>query len=312
MYNQRYVMALSTRSYSAAHFLLELDGSKAIGLFKSIEGGGVKADVMTYQNGANYDRWRSLGKQKYEDIKIQVGMAMSDAFYEWISEFFEGSGERKTGAVIAADFHYKERARREFSEALIKELSFPKLDPTDKGPALVSITFAVEDLVFKAGSNRVLSQSPGTERQKVWTTNNFRFRLDGFDQACKRVAKIDAFTIKQNIVEHHVGGRQSPIKTPSQIDFPNLTFYVAEVDAQPFFDHFNKRAMISKREQAPSGGHTGMIEYLDQEMGTLGTLEFFGAEIFNVAPANADASSEEIKLVKIELYTEKMKFTKKA
>ena len=37
----------------------------------------------------------------------------------------------------------------------------------------------------------------------------------------------------------------------------------------------------------------------------------YGAEIINVAPSTLDATSEEIKLVKVELYTEKMKFTYK-
>src|SRR5664279_1047379 len=100
------------RSYAAAHFALELDGKDAVGLFRSIEGGGVRADVMTYQMGPNYDRWRQLGKPKFEDIKLQVGMAMSGPFYTWIAQFFAGQPDRKNGAIIAADFFYKERAPR--------------------------------------------------------------------------------------------------------------------------------------------------------------------------------------------------------
>ncbi|HVK88652.1 MAG TPA: phage tail protein [Kofleriaceae bacterium] len=297
------------RTYAAAHFALELDGKRDVGLFKSIEGGGVKADVMTYQNGANYERWRSLGKQKYEDLKLQVGMAMSPPFYQWIEQFFTGKGERKNGAIVAADFYYNERARREFTEALIKELTFPKLDGSDPGAVYMSIGVAVEDLVFKKGGGQKLPQSPGTDQQKLWYANNFRFRLDGYDQACRRTSKVDSFTIKQNIIEHHVGGRQSPIKTPSQIDFPSLSFYVPEADAQPFFDHHTRRAMQSNREQKPSGGQTGMLEVFDHEGKTLFTLEFYGAEIFNVAPERSDAKSEEIKLVKVEVWTESMKFS---
>ena len=124
-----------TRAYAAAHFMLELHGIDKLGVFRSIEGGGIKADVMTYQNGGTYDRWRQLGKPKFEDIKLQVGMAMSEPFYDWIAEFFAGTASRKNGAIIAADFYYNERARREFSEAMIKELVFPKLDGQDKNAA---------------------------------------------------------------------------------------------------------------------------------------------------------------------------------
>ena len=103
--------------------------SSDVGLFRSIEGGGIKADVMTYQNGANYDRWRQLGKPKFEDIKLQVGMSMSRAVLQVDRGLLHRRGRtRKNGAIVAADFYYKERARREFKDALIKELTFPKLD----------------------------------------------------------------------------------------------------------------------------------------------------------------------------------------
>src|SRR4051812_5097895 len=45
----RTIMAIadSKRSYAAAHFALELNG-ESNGMIKSIEGGGLKVDVMTY------------------------------------------------------------------------------------------------------------------------------------------------------------------------------------------------------------------------------------------------------------------------
>lgn len=298
------------RTYAAAHFALELDGKKDVGLFRSIEGGGVKADVMTYQGGGHYDRWRSLGKQKFEDIKLQVGMSMSQPFYQWIETFFAGKAERKNGAIIAADFYYKERARREFKEALIKELTFPKLDASDKNAAYMSIGLAVEELVFKKGDQTKILQAQGMNAQKLWTACNFSFALDGFEQACRRVTKIDSFTIKQNIVEYHAGGRQHPIKTPSQIDFPQISFYVPEADAQPFFDHFTKRALVPDREQRGHGpNRAGVIQTYDNGGASLFTLEFYEAEIIAVTPDKADAGSEDIKQVKIDLFTEKMAFS---
>ncbi len=296
------------RTYAAAHFALELDGKKDVGLFRSIEGGGVKADVMTYQNGANYDRWRSLGKPKFEDIKVQVGMAMSQPFYAWIEKFFDGIADRKNGAIVAADFYYNERARREFTNAMIKELTFPKLDATDKNAAYMSIALAVEDIVFKKGEGAKLQQNQGMNTQKLWTSCNFRFSLDGFEQACKRVTKIDAFTIKQNVIEYHQGGFRAPTKTPSQIEFPNISFYVPEADAAPFLKRFTERA-IKGDVRGHAAQKAGMIQTFDQEKRPLFTLEFFEADILNVQPDKSDASTEEIKQVKIDLFTEKMTFS---
>ena len=297
------------RSYAAAHFALELDGKEDIGVFRSIEGGGVKTDVMTYQQGGTYDRWRQIGKPKFDDIKLQVGMSMSQPFYNWIQAFFAGSQQRKAGAIVAADFYYVERARRDFKEALISELTFPKLDGSDQGPAYMTVGISVEDIVFKKGSGQKLPAPFGFDKQKMWTACNFRFELSGFEDSCKRVSKIDSFTIKQQIVEHHIGGQLGAIKTPSAIDFPNLAFYVPEADAQPFFDHFTNESQlrIQNNIKQASPLHGSIVTY-DNQGSNLFTVSFTGADIFAVTPDNSDASSEEIKQVKIELHTEKMEF----
>ena len=293
-----------SRSYAAAHFALELDGKDDVGLFKSIEGGSIKTDVMTYHNGGNYDRWRQLGKPKFEDVKLQVGMAMSKPFYKWIHGFFKMEVERKTGAIIAADFYYTERARRNFTEALIKEVTFPKLDGSDKSPAYMGVTLAVENLVFLKGNGKAIHPPQGFEKQKLWTSNNFRFKLDHFETESKRVTKIDSFTIKQNITEHHVGGFRAPIKCPSQVEFPNVAFCVPEADSQRFIDHFKKRGVDG---EVP-GRLTGSITTFDNQGTDLFEIKFFNADIATIQPDKLDASTEEIKQVKIELYTEQMEF----
>lgn len=292
------------RTYAAAHFALELDGKDQVGLFRSVEGGSIKADVMTYQSGAIHDRWRQLGKPKFEDIKLQVGMSMSAQFYTWLDEFVAGKGPRKNGAIVAADFTYTERARREFTEAMIKELTFPKFDATDKSPAYLNITMAVETLKFLRGEGRKLHTPDGMQKQRVWTACNFRFTLDGFQDACKRVAKIDSFTIKQNVAEYHGGGMRGPIKCATRMDFPQLSFYVPEADAQPFMDHFTKR-VVNGKQQANIGG---MIEALDNQLQPLFTVSLQGVDICNVQPDKSDAGSEDIKQVKIDIFTEKMDF----
>jgi phage tail-like protein len=298
------------RAYSAAHFALELDNNQQMGLFRSIEGGSIKADVMTYQNGANYDRWRQLGKPKFEDIKIQTGMSMSEPFYTWISNFFTGKPDRKNGAIVAADFNYTERARREFKEAMIKELTFPKLDGQDKNAAYMTVALSVEEIVFLPGNtSRKLDPAAGTEKQKLWSSCNFSFSLDGFEAACKRVSKVDSFTIKQNIIEYHTGTQRAPIKTPSQVDFPQITFYVPEVDADPFLKRFKERG-VSGQVRDNGGNKAGelIVFDADEAKNELFSLQFFGADILNVQPDKADSTTEEIKQVKIDLYTERMEF----
>ena len=300
-------MTNESRAYAAAHFALELTGMETLGVLRTIEGGGLKADVMTYQNGGIYDRWRQLGKPKFEDIKLQIGMAMSEPFYEWIEQFFTGKAVRKDGAIVAADFYYKERARREFTDAMITELVFPKLDGQDKSTAYMNVSLAVENIEFKKGDEgKSLNQNAGTETQKSWKACNFRFSLEVFEQPCKRTTKIDSFTVKQAAVEYHSGGRWAPSKTPSAIDFPQISFYLPEADAQPLAAHF--AANFKKGALAGPARLHGQLETFDNAQSTKFTLEFFNADIINMQPDKSDSSTEEIKQVKVDLYVARMSF----
>jgi len=293
------------RTYAAAHFALELKGVDKIGMFRSIEGGGIKADVMTYQNGGIYDKWRQLGKPKFEDLKLTVGMAMSEPFYRWIAEFFAGTPSRKDGTIIAADFYYKERARRQFSDAMIKEMAFPKLDANDNNSACMTVTLAVEDMKFMPPAGEVIQQAAGSESQKSWKACNFRFTLDGFDpRTFKRVTKVEGFTVKQTVLEYHSGGRRTASLTPSAIDFPQISFSLPEADAGPLFEHFTKRGVGGELP----GRFNGHIETFDNEKTTKFTFQFINADILNIQPDKSDASTEEIKQVKVDIYMESMTF----
>lgn len=295
--------------YAGAHFALELDKAQDAGLFKSIEGGGVKTDVMTYQQGGIYDRWRQLGKVKFEDIKVQVGMSMSDPFYTWIDDFFAGAANRKDGAIVAADFFYNVRARREFKAAMIKELAFPKFEGKDNSPAYMTVTIAIEDMVFTAGDNTKLDPA-NIQAQKSWTSNNFHFIIDGHTPTSDECVKVDGFTVKQTIVEYHSGGRRGPTLTPSAIDFPNLTFYIPEPHAGPLLDMYTKFGIRDAGSSAtkPNEMLTGSLVTFDNSKTEQFTLHFYGGQILSAAPEKAESSTEDTKLVKFEMSVEKMDF----
>ena len=298
----------SQRSYSAAHFALELDGlTDQQSTIRSIEGGGVKVDVMTYQQGGMYDRWKQLGKPKFDDIKLQIAATSSSPMYAWIEKFFTGTPDRRNGAIVAADFYYKERARREFKEGLITELSFPKLDATDTNAAYLSVNVAVEDIQYKAGKPDAKLAVSLPNSQNLWTCCNFTFELDGFNT--DNVTKIDGFTIKHTVIEYHSGGRLTPTKTPSAVEFPNLTFYIPESDLQPYSDYVTNKTNLAYTNPVRQSPRHGRLTALDTEGRELFYVTFMGADIVGLTPDNSSAQSEDIKQVKVELYTESMSFT---
>lgn len=325
--------------YSAAQFILELGEKQKVGFCRSVEGGGVKADILTYraiQGGDPKGNWsfnrQIAAKPKFEDIKLQVGMSMSESFYEWIESFFSGgtneSGEiiRQTGAIVAGDFHMKERSRREFYDALISEVAIPKLDASDRNAAYMGVTIVPEAVLFNADHvGDPLDHELGHPNQKLWTPNNFSFTFDGFDDALKRVSRVDGFTIKQQILEYHAGygeeaaggalvasGGPGVIRMPGMIEFPNIAVYVPEVDAKPLIDHFYKYGVVHHHVETDK--RTGSLRFLSHEPGGIEMKELCqismeGMEIASIVPDRADSTSHDVKHVKIEFACERMQFT---
>jgi phage tail-like protein len=299
----------STRPYSAAHFAFELGlaTGPTVGLIRSVEGGGVSTEVMSYQFGGGnmWEVWRQLGKPKYEDIKLQVGLSMSEPFYDWISEFFAGKMTRRNGAIVAADFYYNERARREFKEAMISEFSFPKFDGNDKNAAFLGITLAPEKIEFKPGENHKLNVDANTDHQKVWKACNFHFTIDGFEDAMRNVTKVDGWSVKQKVTEHHVGGSRECIKVPTRLEWPSISFYVPECDAKPLLDEFKAHVQdkVSK-----TGGLHGVFTTHDSSKTDLLTVHINGIQFKSATADKSDAGSEEMRQIKFEIGIESMTF----
>jgi hypothetical protein len=293
------------RAYAAAHFALELDGDKKVGLIKSVEGGTFKTDLIKYQNGREHPTFLRLGRSKCEDIKAQVGMAMSRTFYDWMARFFRGDPVRKTGAILAADFWYEERARRDFYEAMITEVSFPKLDGSDSGACYMGVTLSPESIEYKPGDGSKL-QVGGGRKQKLWAACNFSFSIDGFETDCARVIKVDGFAIKQKPIEYNHGGLRTTIKVPGRVEYPNIVFYVPEADAGKFVEHHVRYGIGG--DVQPNTRLNGRIACHDAGGTDVFEVTFSGGEIFNVSHEKSDAGSEEIKQVKVELSIEGMTF----
>ena len=302
-------MSASTkkRTYGAAHFALELDGNENVGFFHSIEGGGIKAEVKTHQTGNQIREWSQIGYPKYEDIKIQVGMSMSSSFYSWIAAFFRGETVRKTGAVLAGDFRYKERARREMYEMLISEVSMPGLDAQNKSACHMGVTIVPERVIFKPGSNEEIPPANSGDAQKLWTPSNFMVRIDGFEEACKRVIKVDAFTIKSQIHEHRVGNMRDAIRVPGRLELPTMSIHVPESDVQPFTDHFVKYTQRGAPQVAPR--LTGEVEFRDHDGRGLCSVEMAGLDIVSMSPSKSESKTDDVKTVKIEFSLEVMTFS---
>ncbi len=185
------------RSFSAGKYALELDGVH-MGWLQSAEGGHATADVVSEAVAADQLKRKHLGNVKYEEITITVGADMTAQFYDWIKSASENKTTRKSGAIIAADFDYKEFSRVNFTDAIITEFAMPALDASSKDAAKMTIKFQPETTKYQLSSTGKPLMKPTASKQKQWLSANFRLRINGLDDsAASRVNKIEALTIKQ-------------------------------------------------------------------------------------------------------------------
>ncbi len=186
----RSASAADQRTYTAGRFALDLDGVDC-GWMVGLDGGQRDLAVALDPVGPDSIQRKHIGGVKYEDFTMQVGSAMGKPMYDWIKASFDkGSAVRKNGAVIAADFNYKEKSRHTMSQAFITEVTIPALDGASKDPAYLAVGVSAAK-VATAPPSGVPVQGP---KAKSWLPSNFVFELDGLDTS--RVASIDSFTWK--------------------------------------------------------------------------------------------------------------------
>jgi len=293
------------------------DTGQTLGTLQSIEGGAFKSDVVEEKVGGSALVTKYSGRPKLDDVTIQVGMSMAPRFWTWLSKSFNYNAQRHNGSLIALDFDNKERWRRNFSNALVKEVTFPALDGAAKEPAYLTVKFAVEDMT--EDTSRIGQSYPPEQEttgewpsQVLWLPSMFTFRVDGLTKDQAETCKIDSFSIKQEVIDVAVGGQLLPTKEPGRVDFPALAVTILQRDADPWMQWWNNFVRQGSHQQ--SNQKTGHISFLPRTAkgpgilsGTpLMTLNLYGIGILGVSPVKHDSKQPGLQKVKLDLYIERM------
>lgn len=301
----------SKRGYVAGKYGLEIDGISA-GWLWSAEGGHATSDVVTEKLGPDHIAKKHLGPLKYEDISLQCGTGMSKGFYEWIKTSFDHKYQRKNGAIIAADYDYNEHSRLTFYNALMTEVGFPALDAASKDAAKMTIKFKPEytrTTTTTGGPSVAGGKFPiKPQVQKKWLPSNFRIRIDGLEDSCSRVNKIEAIVVKQKVIENPVGELRDYEAEPAVVEVPNLVITFPESHSKPFYDWHE--SFVIKGNNGDDQEKGGTLEFLTPNLQeVLFTIQFQHLGIFKLTPEKVESGSENIRRLKAEMYCEDMKFT---
>jgi len=293
-------MGFSSRSYSAASFVLELEGT-AVGFLRTVEGGGPYAQVVDEPVDAGGVVKKHIGSVAYQPIVMTFGTGMDKSVYQWIADTLGRKGSAKSGAIIFADYSYKERARLEFDKALVIEIGFPAVDANSKDIGLFTLTLQPQVTRLSAASLGTRINGFTTKTKKKWLASNFRLKISGLETACTKVNAIEAITVKQPV---SAGDRT----TSGVLAIPNLAFTVAESSAKDILNWADDFLINGKHSDADE--RAGTLEYLDATLkAVLFTLKFANLGVIRAYQARAEQGAEVIMRIGVELYCEQMSFT---
>ena len=292
---------VDARSYVAGTFQLKLEGIET-GFIKSVDGGAIAAEVIHETVGPTAYVKKHVGPPRYEDFSIEVGLWMARTVYEWIQASLKMNYQRKNGSIVAYDFNLEARSEREFYNALITEVTFPKLDGASKDQCYMNLKFSPEIIRNKKASGKA-TLPPVRASQEMWLASNFRLEIAGLD--CTKVSAIDSFTVKQTAVSDGIGDGRDSLKEPGRIEFPNLSITLAEQSAQTWLDWFED--FVVKGNNGEGNEKTGALVFLSANRQTeLGRVNFFNLGIFKLSATKGDAAAEQIRRITAQLYCERM------
>ncbi len=277
---------MPVRPFAAGRFLLQLEGASC-GYVQSVEGGGATAEVIQEIDSEFFVKKR-LGALKYEDITMTIGFSMSSPVYDWIAASLRMEAEPMNGAIILADQNYEAKSEQQFVNALVTEVGFPAPDASSKEAGYLTIKIAPERTRNAKASGNVTDRLD--RKQKQWVSSNFRLEIDGLD--CSKVAKIDAFTVKQ-------------ATAPGKIEFPNLAITLAEVSSETWREwHEDFVIKGNNGEGQEKQGKLAFLAPTGRE--TLLTISFHGLGIFKLRRERSEVGADRASQMIAELYCERM------
>ncbi len=308
-------MALNVNNhFSAGHFKLVIDGKPVTAYIKGVEGGLINAQSVEEPVGQYNLRGRHLGTREIEPLQIEFGMAGSKWVLDLVDDFIsKRKHHRLSGEVIHADANMVAQYVFTFSDAVITELTLPKLDASGKDSALVKVKLQPQDVTFKLGDGRKLHQD-GIEKQKAWHTSNFRVSFDNGADAT-HVTSVESLTIKFGHKPMQQGNQFRPDIVPTKIDMPKLSITLPLLKAGRFIDWYKQSVAnqlssgtadaTSLGDKKGGGGYetSGSIEYLDPTLKkVLYTIDLFGIGLEKFSIPKSEANAAGTKMAKFDFY----------
>ena len=288
-------MGIPTRSFPPGNFLVEIAGASA-GYARNLQGGGVIADVITEKVGADHIVHKHVGGVRFEDIVLTCDAGLSKAFYDWVDQTFQSkSYVRRDGAVVVVEAG-REISRLEWKSGLITWAEFPALDASSRDLVAMTIKISPEFTRTAKGSG----SPPTTPARKGWLGSSFLLRIDGLEDACRHVSRVEPIAIGWGFKTHAVGQyRDVDLEPTGHAELGNLVVTLPESRAQGFQDWFED--FVIKGNSGQSREKHGTLE-----SGSF-SLEFGNLGVSAITRPSGQPGAM-IRKTRVEMYCESVRF----
>jgi hypothetical protein len=293
---------LKNRSFSGGRFSLDVGGYN-VGFLKSFSGLNMGAEVFENDTGPDNVVKKHITIVKPTPGKAKIGIGMGKGMYEWIKQSFDKSAAYRDGAFTSANFNYEAQSTVTFKNALITSVTVPKMAGESKDGAYFDVEFDAETVEWaKAGGESI--QAKFGVKQKAWTCTNFKLEIDGLK--CERVASIESFTWKCNVVRDQIGATRLSTIHPTKVITPEIKFSVSYGDHQAWAEKAKAWFVDGKCEEADE--YKGRIVFLNHNGDELGWINLMNLGFSKFEDGESVANAEGIKRFNVTMYCEKMAF----
>jgi hypothetical protein len=290
---------------TAIHYALGLDGQIA-GPIASLDSGFISGRVSEQPLPQSPNPKKHLSTIVYEDIAIQCGNNMSPAFYLWIQQALAGQTPRRNGGILTTNTGNQIIDRKEFSDAVVTEVAFPALDRSANTFVSLGVKITPTQLSYQSGGGQMALPTKG--KPVAWLASSFRITIDGLEQACAHVVRVESLVWKQLISQGQIDKPRLERPAAGHIQTPNLTLTLPQAQAGPFTQWFHQ--FVIQGQASDSAERSGTLEFLATDLQTiLFTLNFGQLGIFRMSPVRQSPTNP-VPLVKVELYCETMQLTR--
>jgi hypothetical protein len=289
---------------TSSFFLSDGKGTIQVG---SIDGGAVKAAVVSQTVGDDGVVKKHIGLPQYESVSIPVHASMPASYIEWADAALRRSFPAKSLTAQYCDVNRKLVFSRAFSDSTLSGLAFGPFDAaSSKLQPLFTQTFTPTTTVATVGD---FSACKGTGTTSKGYMGNFVFELGQLDAT--GVTKIDEIRLASKPAPES-GRRELPVATLPYLSIPNLRVYVSERRVDSWQKWFNDFVMKGRNDEANE--LSGQLQLTSSDGTPLLTLELHGVGISRLASPSSDVAGNELPSTQwvAELYVERMSVSRPA